>query len=171
MKPPHVPPPSRQFGRRIAGRAQEDHVIDTYKLHGKLHDPTVCPQCGAVYHKGRWQWTERPATAEEALCPACHRIADAYPAGVLSITGAFVPAHRTEIETLARNQEAAEKGEHPLNRIIAIAQAAGAMQITTTDVHLPRRIGEALRRAFHGDLKVHYDEHNYFARVDWHRDE
>jgi hypothetical protein len=42
--------------------------------------------------------------------------------------------------------------------------------ITTTDVHLPRRIGEAVHHAFHGDLKVHYDEENYFARVDWHRE-
>ena len=29
--------------------------------------------------------------------------------------------------------------------------------ITTSDGHPPRRIAEAVHRAFHGDLKLHYD--------------
>lgn len=41
--------------------------------------------------------------------------------------------------------------------------------IKTTDIHLPRRIGEAMHRAFHGELHVHYDEENYFVRVEWWR--
>jgi hypothetical protein len=41
--------------------------------------------------------------------------------------------------------------------------------ITTTDVHLPRRIGTAVHHAFHGDLKLHFDEDDYFVRVDWTR--
>jgi hypothetical protein len=39
-------------GRRIAGRAQKDDIIDPYKKVAKLHEPTFCPQCGAVYHEG-----------------------------------------------------------------------------------------------------------------------
>jgi hypothetical protein len=39
--------------------------------------------------------------------------------------------------------------------------------ISTTDIHLPRRIGEALKRAFHGELDMHFDEAGYFVRVDW----
>ena len=42
--------------------------------------------------------------------------------------------------------------------------------ITTTDVHLPRRIGTAVHHAFHGDLKLHFDEDDYFIRVNWARD-
>ena len=45
----------RQSGRRIAGRAQRDHVIDLYQAQQKLQEPTACRQCGAVYHRGRWQ--------------------------------------------------------------------------------------------------------------------
>src|SRR5271163_1274370 len=50
--------------RRIAGHAQEDHVMDPYSRQQKLDDDTICPRCGAVYHKGRWQWGQdpRPAT-------------------------------------------------------------------------------------------------------------
>jgi hypothetical protein len=47
--------------------------------------------------------------------------------------------------------------------------ADDTLVITTTDIHLPRCIGEALHRAFHGDLKLHYDEASYFVRVDWER--
>jgi hypothetical protein len=81
-----------------------------------------------------------------------------------------MPGHKAEIVALARNLEEAEKAEHPLNRIMAIEERAkNQLIITTTDIHLPRRIGEAVERAFHGDLKLHYDQDNYFVRVDWRR--
>jgi hypothetical protein len=32
---------------------------------------------------------------------------------------------------------------------------------------LPRRIGEAIKRAFHGKLETHFEEEGYFARVSW----
>jgi hypothetical protein len=35
--------------RRIAGHAQQDHILDPYQGKKKLHEGTVCPQCGAVY--------------------------------------------------------------------------------------------------------------------------
>lgn len=173
MKTHDTPPSGRPKGRRIAGRAQDDHVIDTYKLRRKLADRTRCPRCGAVYHAGRWQWMATPpAAAAEEMCTACHRIADAYPAGVVTLEAPGLDRLKPEIVALARNLETAEKGEHPLNRIMGIEDRQGeALVITTTDIHLPRRIGEAVQRAFHGDLEVHYDEQNYFVRVDWTRAE
>ena len=174
MKQHHVPPPGTSkdpTSRRIAGRAQNDHIIDTYKSTRRLSEPTRCPTCGAVYHRGRWQWMEHPpADAHEEVCTACHRINDKYPAGIVTLQGPFVREHKEEILKLARRQEELEKGEHPLNRIMAIEeQAPDTLVVTTTDIHLPRRIGEATRRAFHGDLELHYDEQNYFVRVNWER--
>jgi hypothetical protein len=163
-----APPPALPRGRRIAGRAQGDHVIDTYKLRRKLADPTRCPRCGAVYHAGRWQWISPPSDAQEDLCTACRRIEDAYPAGIVTLSGPLVRQHRSEMLSLARNLEEAEKSEHPLNRIMAVDdKTPDRIVITTTDIHLPRRIGEAVRRAFHGDLKTHYDEENYSVRIEW----
>jgi hypothetical protein len=164
-----APPPALPRGRRIAGRAQDDHVIDTYKLRRKLPDPTRCPRCGATYHAGRWQWMSPPPTdAQDELCTACRRIEDAYPAGIVTLSGPLVRQHRSEMLSLTRNLEEAEKAEHPLNRIMAIDhKTPERIVITTTDIHLPRRIGEAVRRAFHGDLKTHYDSENYFVRVEW----
>ena len=56
---------------------------------------------------------------------------------------------------------------NPLNRIIDIEQTGEGLTISTTDIHLPRRIGEALKRALHGELTMHFDETGYFVRVDW----
>lgn len=33
----------------------QERVHDTYRTWGKLREPTLCPDCGAVYHKGHWQ--------------------------------------------------------------------------------------------------------------------
>ena len=159
--------PNRAAGRRIAGRAQEDHILDPYQAQQKLPEPTACPQCGAIYHEGRWQWGQRPADAHESRCPACRRIAEHLPAGIVTLHGDFARHHKAEITGLARHEEAAEKGEHALNRIIAIEETDAGLVINTTDIHLPRRLGEALKRAFRGDLDMHFDEHGYFVRVDW----
>ena len=43
------------FRRAARGdRLIRKHVHDPYKTRLKLPDPTLCPQCGAVYSKGRW---------------------------------------------------------------------------------------------------------------------
>jgi hypothetical protein len=71
---------------------------------------------------------------------------------------------------LARHQEEAEKQEHPLNRIISIEEGAQGVMINTTDIHLPRRIGEAVRPAFHGEIEENFEEDGYFVRVTWMRE-
>ena len=166
----NAPRPFDRSGRRHAGRVQMDTPQDPYKLVKKTHEPLVCPQCGAVYHEGRWHWSTRPADAHEQLCQACHRINDHYPAGIVTLSGPFVLQHRPEMIRLARHQEEAEKKEHPLNRIIDIEEAPDRIVINTTDIHLPRRIADAHERAWHGKTDFHYDEDGYFVRVNWHRD-
>lgn len=153
-------------------RMLQEHVHDPYKTRLKLPEPTVCPRCGALYHEGRWTWAARPAgEVNEELCQACHRVNDRYPAGALTLRGAFVATHKAEIVELARHTEKAEADEHPLHRIIEVDERPGEIEITTTDIHLPRRIGEAVHRAFAGEFDFHYDESGYFLRGTWVRDE
>lgn len=149
-----------------------ERIHDPYRALQKLHEPTVCPQCGAVYHDGRWQWAqERPANAQEAICQACRRINDRYPAGEIILSGRYTKSHLDEILHVARHCESLEKAEHPLNRIMAVEEEPDRIRITTTDVHLPHRIAHALAKAFHGAITTYYDEEGCFARATWHRDE
>lgn len=149
----------------------EEHRHDPYKTSGKLPEPSTCPECSAVYEDGRWRWPEAAvAGAHSHICPACQRIADKFPAGELTLTGGFVPKHKAEIISLLRNIEAAERREHPLQRIMSLDETDGGLVVTTTDIHLPRRLGHALEDAYKGDLETHYDEAGYFVRMGWSRD-
>jgi hypothetical protein len=51
-----------------------------------------------------------------------------------------------------------------------VDDAGNRIVVTTTAIHLPRRIGEALKSAFDGELSFKYNENGYFFRVDWRRD-
>lgn len=148
---------------------QKEYVHDTYKSRGKLPEPTVCPRCGAVFHKGRWSWARRPAQAHVEICPACRRIEDKYPAGILNLSGLFLKTHKEEILNVVHHQEEEAKREHPLCRIIGIEELEEGIVITTTDTHLPRRIGEALWHAYHGELSLHYSEDARLTRMIWKR--
>ncbi len=160
--------PMIRGGRR--DRVVQEYRHDTYKSRGKLKEPTACSQCGAVFHKGRWTWGAKPPQAHTAKCPACERMNDHYPAGVLSLRGPFIKAHIAEILGLVRNEEAQAKAEHPLSRIMGIDEEDDTIVISTTDTHLPRRIGEALHHAYHGELNLRYSKDQQFIRVLWVRD-
>lgn len=149
----------------------EEWSHDTYKLKHKLAEPTVCTACGAVYHHGHWSWAATPIGASEATCPACQRIADHVPAGLVTLSGAFLLQHEEEITHLIKNIETREKQGHALKRIMAIESQDGGLLISLTDPHLARNIGEAIEHAYKGELDFHYQQGEILLRVSWHRDE
>ncbi len=150
-------------------RLLREHVHDTYKMRGKLPEPTVCPDCGVVYLKGRWQWAAAPNGAQQSLCPACHRVRDRYPGGFLTLSGPFLGEHRDEILHLARNVEAHARDEHPLRRIMAVEERADHTLVSTTDMGLARSIGDAIHHAYKGELDYHYEDEANILRVSWMR--
>ncbi|MEO8007937.1 MAG: BCAM0308 family protein [Betaproteobacteria bacterium] len=159
----------RAHDRPHRDRQIEEVAHDPYHARGKPAEPAVCPQCGLVYHKGRWQRASRAAKANEHVCPACHRINDRAPAGYVTLAGAYMTTHGEEVLRLVRNEEAREAQDHPLQRIMGIENKEGVVTVTTTDVHVARRIGDALRSAFQGELVVKYSPDEYLVRVNWTR--
>jgi hypothetical protein len=150
-------------------RVYEERVTDPYRARGKWPEPTTCPQCGAIFHHGRWQWGAAAPAAEPHLCPACQRIRDRVPAGELTLGGAFFTAHRPEILNLIHHAESEARAEHPLERIMAIEEGEDRTVITFTDAHLVHGIGEALRHAYQGELDSRYTDEDALLRVSWSR--
>ena len=156
-------------GEKRNDRLIHEHVHDPYQNRKNLPEPACCPECSAVLEKGRWRRGEKPTNSHEATCPACSRTRDNCPAGIIRLSGNFLAGRGEELINLARNEEVSERAEHPLHRIMAIDDGKDKIEIRTTDIHLPRRIGHALERAFDGTLEINYDKEAYFVRVNWNR--
>jgi NMD protein affecting ribosome stability and mRNA decay len=142
---------------------------DVYRTGKKLPDPSACTKCQAMYRNGRWQWSPPPADAKQVLCPACHRIQDDMPAGLLTLVGAFHLEHRVEILGLVRNIEEREVKNHPLKRIIAVSEQDDTVTISTADADLARSLGNAIHHAYQGELDYHYPGEGDVLRVRWER--
>lgn len=154
-------------GRRDRLIRELDH--DPYHSKRKIKGPTRCPDCGASYAKGRWTWDPAPADAGEHKCPACQRVADRVPAAFLTLRGDFLQRHEDEIVNLIHNYEERERQEHPLKRIMGIEKQADGMVLTFTDAHLARGIGEAINRAYEGNIDYQYTKEDIMLRVTWER--
>jgi NMD3 family protein len=150
--------------RRTQGNAPPD---DPYYHAAKPPEPSQCPVCHAIFTAGRWQWGDAPDAVNEEMCPACRRMEDRFPAGYVTIKGAFFKDHRDEIIALIKAKEKREKAERPLQRIMDISDKRDALEVTTTDSHIARGIAEALHDAYKGDLKVRYSRDENLVRAVW----
>jgi NMD protein affecting ribosome stability and mRNA decay len=151
---------------------------DPYKDEEHLPERSVCRRCGDIYMSGRWynpdQVPDRPNhTQHEANmvnCPACRKLRDHLPSGVLRLTGQFVMDHREEILNLIRNQAHKADSVNPMERVMTIEAQPDGMELTTTNEKLAQRIGRAMHKAYSGALEYKWSEDNRLARVNWHRD-
>ncbi len=71
---------------------------------------------------------------------------------------------------LVHNKVDEQKAQHPMKRLMETqAQKDGSVVVTFTDTHLPRGVGEAIERAYEGDLDIQYTEESGLVRVFWKR--
>ena len=154
--------------KRDAGMPRRN-MDDPYRHAAKPPEPTVCPDCKAVFAHGRWAWGDAPDDANAQICPACQRIQDRFPAGYVTIKGSFFTEHHDEIVALIENHEKKEKEQRPLQRIMAMEKIRDGLEVTTTDSHLARGIGEALQDAYKGELKLRYSRDENLLRASWRR--
>ena len=156
-----------RYGRQDKMIKEKSH--DVYRNKEKWPEPTLCSGCGALFVGGRWTWKQSSGGENTASCPACRRIADRFPAGTIEIKGEFFKSNREEIINLINNIEKQQKEDHPLERIMDISNGRGATVVTTTGIHIARRIGEALSRSYKGDFSFQYGDGEKSVRVSWER--
>lgn len=150
-------------------RLVQEQRHDVYRERAKPVEPTVCPECKAVFQHGRWAWHGRRRAAHKALCPACRRMAEHVPAGLVELTGPFIKAHHREVTGLVRHVALRERRTHPLERIMALQGHNGDIRIETTGMHLAGSIGKSLARSYKGALSLQYADQASPLRVHWER--
>lgn len=146
---------------------------DPYGEGRKHTEGAYCPECRAVYHGGRWRWPDEvtKASGTPLLCSACRRIRDDFPAGEVYLSGMYLIKHRDEIENLVHKLVKEAKDRSPIKRMIDMKISNEEVCVRLTDDHLARHIGDALYRAYKGDLQRKYSDEEKFVRLYWHRDE
>lgn len=139
-----------------------------YRRAAKAAGGLVCKDCGIIQHAGEWYFGAPPlARLTTGRCPACRRVADKYPAGTLRVPTSFLAGRQRDVLRLVRNIAAAEKLEHPLERLMTIEEADGHMVVTTTGIHLARALAHKLAKQFHRKPRFRYADGEELVFVEW----
>jgi hypothetical protein len=151
---------------------------DPYLPRGASQKISVCGACHSVYKSKRWY--ADPNIYEAALkipdtttvvCPACKKIRDDFPGGIVTLKGDYVLSHKQDLMNLIKNEEARAHGFNPLERLMSVKEnGKGSIVISTTNEKLAQRIGRAIKKAFHGEVTYRWSHDNKLARVDWVRE-
>lgn len=159
-------------------RGGNSTLNDPYLSKIDYKDPNICPKCGAVYRNKRWEFDENlihdiklKGDYDKKKCPACRKIEDNYPMGLVFISGRFVTKHKNTILNTIKSEEKRAMEKNPLERIIAIEKEDEDKYLikTTTDT-LAHRIGHILHKSFKGKLDYKFSD-NRFLRTSWSRDD
>jgi NMD protein affecting ribosome stability and mRNA decay len=173
---------------KMVGKKVERSYKLTYKKKSSTNDPylprggsrsvSVCGGCRAVYMNKRWYAdnevyrtvAEKPETVK-MVCPACLKIRDNFPGGIVTLKGDYVLPHKQDLLNLVKNEEERARGFNPLERVMSIKENGhGSIVISTTNEKLAQRLGRAIKKAFRGVVSYHWSHDNKLARVDWVRE-
>ncbi|MCK4421775.1 ATPase [candidate division WOR-3 bacterium] len=164
---------------KIYKRRGGDSVLDDpYLSKIDYKDPTVCPDCEAVYHNKHWRFDDQlkhdikfASNYEEKKCPACRKIEDNYPMGLVFLSGNFLLQHKKTILNTIRSEEKRAMQKNPLERIMEIEQKDDEYVIKTTTDALAHRIGKILHKSFKGELDYKFSDDQKLLRAFWSRKE
>ncbi len=148
-------------------------IKDPYMDRSLYKDPTLCPSCGLIYHGKRWKMDpeliktlkEKDKEIYSKECPACRKIKDKYPLGIVEIEGNFIEEKNEEIHARIKHIAAEEYNHNPLERIIEIQNSKGKIAILTTTEHLAEKIGKKIAKTFHKNIKISFSEQEKLVRV------
>jgi len=149
---------------------------DAYMPQKGIKEPAICGQCGALYRNKRWSVVEvdlakarQEGDLSTVICPACRRIADNIPAGIVSLSGKYLQEHKDDIINAIKKTEARSRLKNPLGRIMNIGAEQGSLTVSTTEDKLAQKIGREIFKAHQGELHYRWSHEEHFVRVDWSR--
>lgn len=141
-----------------------------------LTEAGLCSKCGAMYHNKRWVIDEvelrrlkGEAKTVKLVCPACQRMEDGNPAGILTLSGSYLLQHEEDILNAIKHVEAKSRVKNPLGRIMEITQEKDVVTISTTEDKLAQKLGRELYKAHRGELHYQWSHDQSFVRVNWSR--
>lgn len=150
---------------------------DPYLEDLKPDEVAICRQCRSVYAGHRWEMEsqahndlQKAKKIFETLCPACEKIRDRMPGGVVTLTGSFLHQHEMEIVNLINHENKEAMEINPLERIIDTERSDSGIIVLTTNEKLAQKLGRAIHKAYSGEVEYHFSEDNKLARVNWRRD-
>ncbi len=152
-------------------------TTDSYLPRGASRSISVCGSCRAVYMNKRWyvggvtaKAVEKEVKTVMVVCPACLKIRDNFPGGIVTLKGDYVLAHKQDVINLIKNEEERARGFNPLERVMSIKENGhGSLVVNTTNEKLAQRLGRAVKKAFHGEVTYRWSHDNKLLRVDWER--
>lgn len=166
---------SRQGKRYTTSYKEKEHPKqDPYAMLKAPKGPAICRKCKAIYANKRWHFDEAAAgklaaspRTQKLVCPACQKIRDDYPEGIVTLRWSELEDHEAEIRGLIANVEARAVSVNPLDRVMKIARRKKELEVQTTNDRLAQRIGRALVRAYKGKAAYSWAHRDMMVRVDW----
>lgn len=144
--------------------------LDVYLSKRGLPEGASCRGCGIVYHNKRWQRESVRGEGNcEVLCPACQRMEDHNPAGVVTLSGPYLASHRNEILNTIKQQEAKAREKNPIGRIMEITEEKDRITVTTTEDKLAQKLGREVYKSQKGELHYQWSHDQHMVRVAWTR--
>jgi NMD protein affecting ribosome stability and mRNA decay len=149
---------------------------DVYRPRSGAKEVSVCPDCRLIYRNKRWQMDEEEAAklisserTTRLTCPACRRVADRNPAGIITLSGRYLEQNWDVIQNQIRHVVEKSETKNPLGRIMAMEQGTTGITITTTEDKIAQKIGREIFRAHKGDLIYSWSHEQQLVRVTWNR--
>ncbi len=167
---------STRLGKRYGTsyKKRENPQQDPYAMIKAPKGPAICRKCLAIFADKRWHFDEVQAAklaasprTQKLVCPACQKIKDDYPEGVVTLTWSHLQDHEAEIRGLIANVEARAVAVNPLDRVMKIAKRKKDLEVQTTNDRLAQRLGRALVRAYKGKAEYKWAHRDMMVRVTW----
>lgn len=142
---------------------------------GRLHEPTACERCGAVFMNRAWRRDHKVSIAllnraEWAVCPACEQTSRLEGLGRIVIGGKFVGKNEDAIRARIRNVTDRAQFTQPERRVVSIERKGDGLEVLTTSQKLAHRIVHELKKAFRGRASYQWSEDgSLYAK--WRRDD